>query len=270
MTSPEPPAESSESVASTPEAHEPQSGTVVPALLAAASQALALAPAEDEDTNLLARLASVVVPTLGDLLVLYAQDEANPVRLLGVAPDDTPLAHRLRERAGPSGAPLAALSATAVRELHRDVGISDEIVAASPDGVQPGWLLAVGSSDPTRRYSGTDRAAIEVLGALVAARRAQREQALREATLRQQLETVALAGRELAHLLNNDLTMPVGVVELLLDRSGLTPELQEMLQAAAKDLAALEQHVRHFHTLMRANSTGATPANPPEGRRTGQ
>jgi signal transduction histidine kinase len=150
------------------------------------------------------------------------------------------------------------------------VGIAREIVAVSADGVQPGWLLAVASADPARRYSGDDRAAIEVLGALVAARRAGRRQAARQADLRQQVETVALAGRELAHALNNDLTMPVGVVELLLDRSGIPPELREMLQAAAKDLTALEQHVRDFHGLMRASSTGVPVGSPPPGRPPGQ
>lgn len=48
--------------------------------------------------------------------------------------------------------------------------------------------------------------------------------------------------------------MPVGVVELLMDRSDFSPDLREMLQAASKDLAALEQHVREFHLLMRTQA----------------
>jgi hypothetical protein len=59
----------------------------------------------------------------------------------------------------------------------------------------------------------------------------------------------------LAHLLNNDLTMPVGVIELLLDRNDSTPDLREMLRAAAHDLGALEQHVRAFHELTREHTS---------------
>jgi signal transduction histidine kinase len=269
MTSSEPMAASSESETHPPEADEPRSGAAMLALLAA-SRALAQGHDADEDADLLARLARVVVPALGDLVVLYVQDDANVVRLAGAAPADATVTQRLRHRAELSGAPLSALSATAVRAFHRTVGIASEIVATSTDGGQPGWLLAIGSANPTCRYSKTERAAIEVLGALVAARRARRRQVAREAALREQVETVALAGRELAHALNNDLTMPVGVVELLMDRSGFTPEIREMLEAAAKDLTALEQHVRHFHDLMRANSTGTVSVGPPRGRPPGQ
>jgi signal transduction histidine kinase len=267
MTSSEPTAVSSESEAHPPEAYEPWNGAAIPALLAAVSRALAQGHDDDEDTDLLARLARVVVPVLGDLVVLYAQDDPNAVRLAGAAPADATVTQRLRHRAELSVPPL---SATAIRAFHRTVGIASEIVAASTHGVQPGWLLAIGSADPTRRYGEAERAAIEVVGALVAARRVRRGQAAREAALRQQIETVALAGRELAHALNNDLTMPVGVVELLLDRSGVTPELREMLQAAARDLTALEQHVRDFHDVMRASSTGATVARRSPGRPPGQ
>jgi signal transduction histidine kinase len=270
MTSSEPKAASSESEARPPEAYEPLNGAAIPVLLAAASRALAQGHEHDEDADLLARLARVVVPLLGDLVVLYAQDDTNAVRLAGAAPADATVAQRLRHRAELSGAPLAALSTTAVGAFHQAVGIASEVVAAPVVGAQPGWLLALGSADPARRYGEAERAAIEVLGALVAARRAGRRQAAREADLRQQVETVALAGRELAHALNNDLTMPVGVVELLLDRSGFPPELREMLQAAAKDLTALEQHVRDFHGLMRASSTGVDVGSPSTGRPPGR
>ena len=82
--------------------------------------------------------------------------------------------------------------------------------------------------------------------------------------LQQQIEEGTIAGRELAHRLNNDLTMPVGVVELLLDRGLPGSDLQEMLEAASKDLAALEQHVRAFHEQMRDQSSGPAGPRPTE------
>ena len=142
--------------------------------------------------------------------------------------------------------------AVAVRGPGEGGGQAPELVAPLDGDGSAGELLVIRSADPGRRYDEAERAAAEVLAALVGARRTARRQAAREARLRQQIETMALAGRELAHALNNDLTMPVGVIELLMDRTSFSPDLKEMLEAAAKDLAALEQHVRAFHDLMRA------------------
>src|SRR5205823_4275032 len=43
------------------------------------------------------------------------------------------------------------------------------------------------------------------------------------------LDGVRLAAREMAHLLNNDLAVAVGLVELLQGRSDLPPRLREVL-----------------------------------------
>lgn len=145
----------------------------------------------------------------------------------------------------------------ATRRVGEPAGQQPELVAPLDGDAPNGDLLVIRSTDPDRRYDDADRSAAEVLAALVGVRRAARRQAEREATLRQQVETLAQAGRELAHALNNDLTMPVGVIELLTDRTTVSPDLQEMLQAAAKDLAALEQHVRDFHELMRGLGSGS-------------
>jgi hypothetical protein len=147
-----------------------------------------------------------------------------------------------------------------VRRLgeRAQAGQQPELVAPLGGDASRGDLLVIRSTDPAREYGEAERSAAEVLAALVGARRAAGRQAAREAMLRQQVETLSLAGRELAHALNNDLTMPVGVIELLTDRTGFSPDLQEMLQAAAKDLAALEQHVRTFHDLMRAQTGSGT------------
>lgn len=222
--------------------HEPvdrQAGGVstVPGHLAAAARALAGAPADADDAALLALLARAIVPALGDVVALYAADGSGHARLIGAAPGDAP----------------------SVRRSGTDAGQPSELVAPLGGDAPEGDLLVIRAADPARRYDDADRAAAEVLAALIGARREASRQATREATIRQQIETLSLAGRKLAHALNNDLTMPVGVIELLTDRTSFSSELQEMLQAAAKDLAALEQHVRDFHDLMRAQTGSATP-----------
>jgi len=123
-------------------------------------------------------------------------------------------------------------------------------------------VLLIGSAAPGRQYDAAELATVEVLVALVESRLTVRELARREAHLRRLLEAGTAAGRELAHRLNNDLTMPVGVVELLLDRGNAGSELQEMLEAASHDLAALEQHIRLFHDEMRVQAGGAAAPRP--------
>jgi hypothetical protein len=228
MTSSEP----SASAANRPADLQASGASTLPGVLADAARALADAPADADDAAILAILGQAVVPALGDAVALYAADAAGTFLLVAATPGDAPPAQRHGECTG-----------------------QHEIAASLGADPRRDGLLVVGSTDPARRYDDADRSAAEVLAAIVGARRAARRQTECAATLRQQIDALALAGRELAHLLNNDLTLPVGVVELLLDRNTLTPDLQEMLQAAAKDLVALEQHVRAFHDLMREQSS---------------
>ena len=186
----------------------------VSGMLAVAARALAEAPADADDAALLATIARVVVPALGDVVT--------------------------------------------IRRVGEPAGQQPELVAPLDGDESAGEVLVIRSADPGRRHDDAEGAAAEVLAALVGARRAASRQAAREAMLRQQVETLALAGRELAHTINNDLTMPVGVIELLTDRTSFSPDLREMLEAAAKDLAAREQHVRSFHDLMRAQTDGSS------------
>jgi signal transduction histidine kinase len=168
-------------------------------------------------------------------------------------------------RAPTPNAPVGETAGSPVAQSASDaLGLAVEVVAPLGSGGDHDALLAIGSLDRGRQYEDADLATVEVLAALVEARRAVRELTRGEARLRRQIEDGALAGRELAHRLNNDLTMPVGVVELLLDRGPLGPDLQEMLVAASKDLAALEQHIRDFHDLMRSQSTAPAGPRPPE------
>ena len=78
---------------------------------------------------------------------------------------------------------------------------------------------------------------------------------------RGRLAGVTLAARELAHLLNNDLALAVGIVELLQVRLELPPELSEALDDAAAGLAQAEQHVKQFQAIARVE-TKNTPVGP--------
>ena len=207
----------------------------LPGMLAMAARLLVAAPDDADDAALAAILGRVVVPALGDSVALYDATGAGEFRLAGCEPAGYAPLHRTKQ------------PDEAATEIVVPLG---SVAPIGGEGA-PAGLLAIGTGTARRPFGAAERSAVEALAALVAARRLARQQALRLADLRQRVEAMARAGRELAHLLNNDLTMPVGVVELLLDRNTAAPDLHEMLQAAAHDLSALERHVRAFHEVMR-------------------
>lgn len=65
------------------------------------------------------------------------------------------------------------------------------------------------------------------------------------------LEGVKLAAREMAHLLNNDLAVAFGLVELLQERLSLPPHLRELLDGAAISLDAAARHVEQLQAVKR-------------------
>ena len=73
----------------------------------------------------------------------------------------------------------------------------------------------------------------------------------REAVARRRYETLTQAARALAHDLNNDLTMPVGALELMRDRDDLPADVQELITAAADDLTRVEARIRAFQQAAR-------------------
>jgi hypothetical protein len=262
----------------------PESG---PALLVRATRLLTGLAEDADDATLMTLLGPVVVPALGDVAALYIVEPDGSVTLAGAEPAQNGLVRRLRghlqqhpDAARITYAGLANLTQPAIvrpagpdlppgidaheAAPNRVLGLAEEIVAPLANGSANDALLAIGSADRNRQYDAADLATVEVLATLLAGRRAIRLLTLREARLRQQLAENVEAGRELAHRLNNDLTMPVGVVELLLDRGAPGSDLQEMLEAASKDLAALEQHIREFHEQMRGQSSAPAGPRPPE------
>ena len=127
--------------------------------------------------------------------------------------------------------------------------------------------LAAGADDyVTKPYDATmllDRVQtwVRVHGHLKAA-----HEALEEATRREvgsQLEYLGRAGRELAHLLNNELALPTGVLNLLEEQPNVPAELRPLIEKAAADLAAAGRHVDAFREVVEAARRGAPGAADP-------
>jgi PAS domain S-box-containing protein len=90
-------------------------------------------------------------------------------------------------------------------------------------------------------------------------RRRAAEAALREARQEvDRLEGITLVARELAHLLNNDLVVPVGLVELLQTGRCSPADLPDLADAAATALTAAARHVQQFQQVVRV-TTKETP-----------
>ena len=75
------------------------------------------------------------------------------------------------------------------------------------------------------------------------------------------LEGVRLAAREVAHLLNNDLALAVGYMELLQAQTELPPDLLDLLRGASRSLDAAARHVEQLQGVERV-VVKETPAGP--------
>ena len=93
---------------------------------------------------------------------------------------------------------------------------------------------------------------LDTLSALAGPALALAEVAGEVATMRRRYEALSLAARTLAHDLNNDLTMPIGALELMRERDDLPADVQELIDAAAEDLTKVEARVRAFQQVARA------------------
>ena len=78
---------------------------------------------------------------------------------------------------------------------------------------------------------------------------------------RAQLVAVTLAARELAHVLNNDLALPVGALELLKEDPALLPHLRQIVEEAGAGLASAAGHVRRLQQVVRIQTKEA-PVGP--------
>jgi PAS domain S-box-containing protein len=88
------------------------------------------------------------------------------------------------------------------------------------------------------------------------------EEALRQARQREgRLEGVTLAARDLAHILNNDLSIGVAALDLLQQRGRLQLDLAELVRDAAEALQHAAQHVEKLQRVVRIE-TRETPVGP--------
>jgi hypothetical protein len=284
MTASVPPDEHAE----TPPANQraPHSGqSAALQTLAMLARALANLPPEADDATLIQALGQALVPGCGDFCLLHTADSTGELHLVGVVPSATAEAERLIGALDQQAASMIVYEPLvddhqpvyASAAGHGDSLPDAEALPASPehlallDAAGLAWELVV----PLHAGEGTDALLVidgaagqpapapteaaqlaAVVAALVSTWRSNRDLRRRTDLLRDNLDAAAHAGRDLAHTLNNSLTMPVGVVELLLDRSTLSAELQEMVQAASSDLASLERHIREFQNQMRTYSSG--------------
>ncbi len=116
-----------------------------------------------------------------------------------------------------------------------------------------------GTSFPVEYVSTPLREGAEILGAVITfkdvSERKRVEAAQREAQqMEGRLEGVTLAAREVAHLVNNALTMPIAVIDLLSTRGDLTPLMQDMVQKAADGLTEAETYVKRLQRVVRVET----------------
>jgi hypothetical protein len=75
------------------------------------------------------------------------------------------------------------------------------------------------------------------------------------------LEGVRLAAREMAHVLNNDLAIAVGCIDLLEAQPDLPPHVLDLLRGAARSLDAAALHIGQLQRVARV-VVKETPAGP--------
>ncbi len=130
----------------------------------------------------------------------------------------------------------------------------DETVRLRKDGT---WLDVSLHVSPVRDAAGRLLGAASIAHNITDRKRG--EQALREALQREgQLEGVLLAARELAHLLNNDLVVPAGTLEVLQYHASLPPDLRDLVNGAAAALMSATEHIQQFQRVVRIE-TKETP-----------
>lgn len=113
--------------------------------------------------------------------------------------------------------------------------------------------LAIQSGRAGLTFSSEDVESLEMLAGVAAAALVGLERA--------QLVAVTLAARELAHVLNNDLALPVGALELLREDPALLPHLRQIVDEAGAGLASAAEHVRRLQQVVRIQ-TKETPVGP--------
>jgi PAS domain S-box-containing protein len=150
----------------------------------------------------------------------------------------------------------ARLTTIKRRVLESGVGAREEVALAL--GGEQVWYDLV--AEPLRDGSG------QIVGITCATTdvtaRKQAQEALQQAQRAEgRLEGVSLAAREMAHLLNDDLALPVLALDVLQEQATLQPDHRHLLDMAISALASAADHIRQFQRVERVAIKG-TPMGP--------
>ena len=119
------------------------------------------------------------------------------------------------------------------------------------------WPLADSERRGRRRHRGRGTGAAGLTMAASGHLEVVESQRLDEA----RLDGVRLAAREMAHLLNNDLAVPVGALDLLCEDASLPPRLRDIVEQGRGGLNDAAEHVFRLQQLIRFE-TKKTPIGP--------
>jgi DNA-binding response OmpR family regulator len=167
--------------------------------------------------------------------------------------DGLEVCRRLRASTGEDYLPVIMLTALATEAQRREgfaAGADDYVV--KPFNL--GDLL-----DRVQVWVSARRRLTALNGQLLREQQALREMERTQADAR--LEGVRLAGRELAHLLNNELAVAVTSVDLLMRRPDLIPDVREQVGEIGAYLDAAVRYVAQFQQVVRVE-TKPTPVGP--------
>ena len=108
--------------------------------------------------------------------------------------------------------------------------------------------------DPSPEDFELIEAATHIAG--IAIERRHVEEALHQAKLAAgPVEGVLLAGREIAHLLNNDLAIAVGALEIIRHRFALPEDLAQIVDDGLAQLARAAQHIQQLQQVSRVETS---------------
>lgn len=212
----------------------------------------------DPDTLLRDLIVEAVALVQGDVGTVYRWDEGEQ-RLLPVATSSSGELMGMALSLGETAVGQAAERRLPVLVSSQDGGDP----AGAPGGTEiavpllhEGRLvgsLSVRTSRSGMAFGDEDIESLELLAGIAAAAEVGLERA--------QLVAVTLAARELAHLLNNDLAVPVGALELLCEDGSLPPRLRDIVEQGRIGLNDAAEHVFRLQQLVRFE-TKKTPIGP--------
>jgi CheY-like chemotaxis protein len=211
----------------------------------------------DPDSLLRDLIVEAVALVEGEIGVVYRWDEMAD-RLVPVATSSGDVAaagtsrlgrESLRLEAGAVG--RAAQTRAPVVARHDTPGAEVAVPLLHEGRLVGGLMVRTGRNGLTSSDENVE--SLEMLAGVAAAALVGLERA--------QLVAVTLAARELAHVLNNDLALPVGALELLKEDPDLVPHLRQIVEEAGAGLASAAGHVRRLQQVIRIQ-TKETPVGP--------